>query len=97
IPPDSRPIASTLTRSFDSSRHTPASAPGLLPRRRDSSVRIMGEDYLDRDAKEKHKGRNGGGIGSKKPREPDAGPVVGPRSCFRTRGARGAAWTTRAP
>src|ERR1051326_774221 len=38
-------MARTLTRSLESSRQTPASAPGLLGRRRDSSVRIMRRAY----------------------------------------------------
>src|SRR5260221_4461388 len=44
-PPPSSIIARTLTRSLERSRQTPASAPGLLGRRRDSSVRIMRRAY----------------------------------------------------
>src|SRR3954470_19589308 len=40
-------MACTLTRSSDSSRQTPASAPGLLARRRDSSIRIMRKRVSD--------------------------------------------------
>ena len=59
------PSAWTLTRSFESRRQTPASAPGLLARRRESSIRIMrrrvctDEDAEEQDERARQRRTNG--------------------------------------
>src|SRR5919204_842301 len=45
-PFDSSIIATMFTRSLERRRQTPASAPGLFGRRRESSVRIMGRESI---------------------------------------------------